>query len=134
MAKYESSQSNRFASRPTFSGECASELEMSVKRSSCDTRQFIAGSEESPVSAANTCGARSAKHSSSESNPDCAPSAEYQGVHMCAGTKYASGEELQDDFEQVPRIETEDGLPSDSKLPTRASRSLMRPALAKSGA
>ena len=44
--------------------------------------QFIAGSEESPVSSACIYGASSSKHSSTESNPDFAPNTEKCGVSL----------------------------------------------------
>ena len=53
------SVSNTHASRPSFGGEWASEFDTSVKRSSIDSRQFIAGSDDSPVSTAKMCDARS---------------------------------------------------------------------------
>ena len=44
--------SNRLASRPSFSGEWASELETRAKRSRKLQAQFMGGSEDSPVSTA----------------------------------------------------------------------------------
>ena len=49
---YETSVSKRFPSRPSFSGEWASELEMSVYLSRKLQSQFIGGSLERPVSTA----------------------------------------------------------------------------------
>src|SRR3989338_4336293 len=46
------SSSNTVASRPKLGKEWASELETKLMLSSCDKRQFIGGSEESPVSMA----------------------------------------------------------------------------------
>ena len=44
--------SSKFASRPSLAGEWASEWETNVYLSRADTRQFMGGSEESPVSTA----------------------------------------------------------------------------------
>src|SRR3989304_8448839 len=54
-------------------------------RSSFESRQFIFGSEERPVSMAKICDVNSSKHSSSESNPDIEPNTENHGVQACAG-------------------------------------------------
>ena len=51
---------NAVASRPSIGGECASELDTSRYRSRLDTRQFISGSEDNPVSMAKMWAARSA--------------------------------------------------------------------------
>src|SRR3989338_871360 len=79
--------SNTVHSLPRRHGqyECASELLTSVYLSREEMRQFIAGSELSPVSIAWMCFAWSLKHSSTESNPDIEPKMPYQGVHACAG-------------------------------------------------
>ena len=68
--------SNKFASRMSLTGEWASELEISRKPSKDDSRQFMAGSEERPVSIAGTRGVSSSKHSSRLSKPDLAPNTE----------------------------------------------------------
>ena len=47
-----SAQSKILASRPILAGEWASELEIRLSRSRADQRQFMAGSEERPVSMA----------------------------------------------------------------------------------
>ena len=49
-------------------------------------RQFMGGSEESPVSTAWMYGVISSKHSSTVSNPENAPNREKWGVQICAGT------------------------------------------------
>ncbi len=54
---YDISVSKMFASRPIFAGEWASEFEMRLIVSSAETRQFIGGSDESPVSMALIWGA-----------------------------------------------------------------------------
>ena len=81
--------SNRLASRPSLAGECASELETRVKRSRADTRQFIGGSEERPVSTAWMYPDRSPKHSSTVSKPEKAPNMEKCGVQIWAGINTA---------------------------------------------
>src|SRR3989338_79824 len=79
--------SKTFASLPRRHGqnECASELLNKVYLSSFESRQFIAGSLESPVSIACILCEYSLKHSSTESNPDMLPKIPYQGVQLCAG-------------------------------------------------
>lgn len=88
----DSSASKRFASRPSLAGEWASELETKKYRSSAESRQFIGGSEESPVSSAWMWGVRSSKHSSMVSKPEKAPKSEKWGVQMWAGMNTASGQ------------------------------------------
>src|SRR6056297_2905273 len=78
---------NRLAFRPSFSGECASELESRVYLSRKLHIQLSGGSVESPVSTAWICSVRSSKQSSMRSNPDLEPNIENQGVQMCAGIK-----------------------------------------------
>jgi hypothetical protein len=50
---------NIVASRASACGECASEFDTSRYRSSDETRQFISGSEDRPVSTAKMWSARS---------------------------------------------------------------------------
>ena len=78
---------SKLASLPKFSGEWASELDTRVKPSNPETRQFMGGSDDSPVSTAKMFGVRSSKHSSRESKPDLEPRTENQGVQMWAGIK-----------------------------------------------
>ncbi|MCU0724074.1 MAG: hypothetical protein MUC63_10765, partial [Planctomycetes bacterium] len=61
IAGNESSASNTSASRARFSGEWASEWLTSANRSRAERRQFMAGSDERPVSSAKTRSARSPK-------------------------------------------------------------------------
>ncbi len=65
-----------FASRAILAGECASELEIKVIFLRAESLQFIAGSEESPVSIAWIFGVSSSKHSSRESKPEPDPNIE----------------------------------------------------------
>ena len=60
IAKKSSSVASSVASLPSAGAECASELATSWYRSRLETRQFIPGSEESPVSTAKIWSARSA--------------------------------------------------------------------------
>src|SRR6056297_2831080 len=78
---------NRLAFRPSFSGECASELESRVYLSKKLHIQLSGGSVESPVSTAWIWLMRSSKQSSMRSNPDFDPKTENHGVQMCAGIK-----------------------------------------------
>ena len=68
-----------FAFLPSLAGECRSELDIRHMASRLLTRQFIGGSEESPVSTAKMCRARSPKHALGESKPDFDPSIENHG-------------------------------------------------------
>ena len=125
---------NKLASRPRFSGECASELDTRVNPSNDDTRQFMAGSEESPVSTAKIWGVKSSKHSSMESKPDLEPSTENQGVQMWAGIKKASLEVSSRVSSRSRASSPRIGRPSDFILPILSSRLLNCRATSKSGA
>ena len=52
----------------------------------------MGGSDDKPVSTAWIMGARSPKHSSTESKPEKAPNMEKCGVQIWAGTNTASGQ------------------------------------------
>ena len=84
-------------------------------------RQFIGGSDDSPVSRAKICGVRSPKHSSTESKPDLEPSIENQGVQMWAGIRWQRSSMPRmissKSRESSPRI----GRPSERMLPIRSS-------------
>src|SRR4030042_3581288 len=103
-------------------------------RSRVESRQFIGGSDESPVSIEWICGVNSSKHSDSESKPDSAPKTEKWGVHAWAGTRTASGEVSRTIFSKCfassPRI----GLPSDERLPILDKTVFILEATEKSGA
>ncbi len=113
--------SSRLASRPSRAAEWASELETRVSRSSRLRRQFIGGSEESPVSAAKTCSDRSRKHSSSESKPDLEPSIENQGVQTWAGIRKESGSVASVISKRSRASRPRIGRPSEARLPIAAS-------------
>ncbi|MDH3872864.1 MAG: hypothetical protein OET07_01795 [Desulfobacteraceae bacterium] len=117
IAEYEISVSNRFASLPSFNGECASEFDTSVRLSSADTRQFIAGSDERPVSIANIKGVRSSKHSSIESKPDFEPNSENHGVQMWAGIRNAWSDVSRSISKRSLASRPSMGLPSDFIFP-----------------
>ena len=121
------------ASRPSFAAEWASEFEISWNRSRADSRQFMGGSEERPVSTAWIMGARSPKHSSTVSKPEKAPNMEKWGVQMWAGTKTASGQisrvSSSRSWLEIPRI----GLPSEWMFPTVSSFAAIRSAASRSG-
>ena len=71
---------------------------MSVKRSSAESRQFIGGSEERPVSTAWIYGVISPKHASTVSKPENAPNIEKCGVQICAGIKSSLCTNIHRDF------------------------------------
>src|SRR3989338_4992629 len=114
---YESSASKIFASRPMRLKEWLSELEISAYLSSMETRQFMAGSLDKPVSRAKIYFEYSSKHSSIVLKPDLEPKTENHGVQICAGTKKQFGSAFKaifkSSFESSPRI----GRPSDFILP-----------------
>src|SRR3989344_2787656 len=84
MPLYEISVSKIFASLPIFAGEWASELDIREILSKAESLQFMAGSDERPVSMACMCGVSSSKHSSNESKPEAAPKTEKCGVQVWA--------------------------------------------------
>ena len=96
-------------------------------------RQFIGGSDDSPVSSATICLLYSPKHSSIESKPDLDPKTENQGVHICAGIKKdpwpTSNTISSKSLLESPRI----GRPSDFILPIRAKRPPISAAASRSG-
>src|SRR5207249_11459307 len=116
MAVYDSSVSKHVASRASLCAECASELETMAKRSSADSREFIDGSDDSPVSSAKIWGNRSSKHASKLSNPDSEPSTAKCGVQIWAGMNSTSGQTSRlissRSWLSSPRI----GRPSDLRL------------------
>src|SRR5512143_1970504 len=85
------SVSKALASRPIFDGEWASELETRAKRSRADSRPFMGGSDDNPVSRAKIEGVISSKHSSIVSKPELAPKSENHGVQMWDGMTTARG-------------------------------------------
>ena len=87
FSKFTSLKSNTLASRPSRHGygECASLLLVNVSESRNETRQFIAGSDDIPVSMQCMYFVFSRKHSSRESKPDILPKTPYHGVQACAG-------------------------------------------------
>ena len=130
---YSRSPSMRFASRPSFDGECASEFETSVSPSSADTRQFIGGSEDRPVSTAWMCGVRSSKQSSIVSKPENAPNMEKCGVQMCAGMNSASGQASSVSSSRSRLSRPRMGRPSDRMLPMASSRAASSSAASRLG-
>ena len=120
-------------SRASFCGECASEFDTMAYRSSIDSRQFIGGSDDSPVSIVKIWGSISPKQASSVSNPELAPSAAKCGVQMCAGMNstpsHASRHISTRSRLSNPRI----GRPSDLRLPISSSRAFSRSTASKSG-
>ena len=97
-------------------------MEISWKRSRAESRQFMGGSEESPVSTAWIWGARSPKHSSTVSKPEQAPNMEKCGVQIWAGTKipfgHVSSMISRRSRQESPRI----GRPSEWIFPMASSR------------
>ncbi len=105
---------------------------MRVILSRAERRQFIGGSDESPVSMAKICGVNSSKHSSRESKPDAAPKTEKWGVQAWARTNTASGDEsmtiFKSSFASIPSI----GLPSALRFPIFDNAKFIFAASAKS--
>src|SRR3989344_5715252 len=134
IAGYDISPSSTFASRPIFRAEWLSELDINATLSSADTRQFIWGSDDNPVSIAKIFGVSSSKHSSNESKPDIEPKMENHGVQACAGTTIHEGSALKaalaTSFASIPII----GRPSEAKFPDHESRVLMASAASNDGA
>ena len=110
------------ASRPSFWGEWASEWDTSCSPSSWDTRQFMGGSEESPVSTAWMWGVKSPKHSSRVSNPEKAPNREKWGVQMWAGRNTAWGQASRVISSRSRLERPRMGRPSEWILPICSSR------------
>ena len=133
IPRYDSSVSKQVASRASLRGEWASEFETTAKRSSCERRPFIGGSEDSPVSTAWMWGSRSSKHSSMLSNPELAPSTAKWGVQMWAGMNRTSGQTSRQISRRSRLSRPRIGLPSDLRLPIRPRRRLKRSAVSKSG-
>ena len=133
MAEKPISVSKTFASLASLSGECASEFETRVYLSSEESRQFIGGSEDRPVSRATICLEYSPKHSSMESKPDFEPKTENQGVQICAGIKNdpwpTSNTISSRSLLASPRI----GRPSDLIFPIRAKRPPISAAASRDG-
>ena len=124
---------NKLASRASFDGECASEFETSVNRSSAEIRQFIGGSEERPVSSAWICGVKSPKHASIVSKPEYAPNREKCGVQICAGIKIARGQISRVISSRSRMSSPKIGLPSECRFPICSSRWESASAASKSG-
>src|SRR3989338_8876674 len=118
---YESSASKIFASLPMRLNEWLSELEISAYLSSMETRQFIAGSLDKPVSKAKMCFEYSSKHSSIVLKPDFEPNTENQGVHICAGTKKQFGSAFKAIFKSSLESSPKIGRPSDFMFPRKLS-------------
>ena len=110
------------ASRPSLAGEWASELDTSWYPSRAESRQFMGGSEERPVSRAWTCPVRSPKQSSILSKPENAPKREKWGVQMWAGIKTASGQASSVISSRSRQSRPRMGRPSDRMLPMASSR------------
>ena len=109
------------ASLPSFEGECASELDTRTYESRAETRQFMDGSDESPVSRAWIWLDMSSKHSSSESKPENAPNSEKWGVHICAGMNTALGQQLRVISSRSRQSRPSIGLPSERIFPMAIS-------------
>src|SRR3989344_1308834 len=111
-----------YSRHPMRERECASDDESIANLSVPLNRQFISGSEESPVSKAITCLVMPPKHSSTESKPDLLPKIPKYGVHACAGMSIPSGEAsrryLSTSLEFIPKM----GRPSPASLPPWFSR------------
>ena len=75
----------------------------------CDTRQFIGGSDERPVSSAKMCGVRSPKHSADRVEAGFRAEQREPRRPDVRGDQVAGGVGLEDDLEQVARVEAEDG-------------------------
>src|SRR3990172_10350131 len=127
-------QSNTFASRPIFAGEWASELEMSVMLSSMESRQFISGYDERPVSMAWMCFAYSPKHSSMLLKPDLLPKMENHGVHAWAGMTMQSGEASSTIFISSCAEKPKIGRPSETTLPLLPNSLFIFSTVSKDGA
>jgi hypothetical protein len=112
------SVSKTLASRPIFEGEWASELETRAKRSRAESRRFMGGSEDRPVSRAKIDGVISSKHSSMASNPEFAPKSENQGVQMCEGMTTARGAVSATIRVKRRTSRPRMGRPSEARLPT----------------
>jgi len=76
-------------------------------RSRAESRQFIGGSDDRPVSMAWTCGVSSSKHSSRESKPDSAPKTEKWGSRL-GGDEERIGRRVEGHPEQLLRVEPQD--------------------------
>src|SRR3989338_10484131 len=123
-----------FASRPRLSSECASELETKVILSNLDKRQFIGGSEESPVSIEVICDANSSKHSSMLSKPDLEPKIENHGVQAWAGIIRQSAETSSKIFNNSLASKPKIGRPSECMLPIFSKRLLSSLTISRLGA
>ena len=80
-----------------------------MNRSRADRRQFMGGSEDSPVSRAKIMGVISSKHSSMASKPELAPNSENQGVQMWEGMTTQRGQVSATMRHEEPGVQAEDG-------------------------
>ncbi len=125
--------SSRSASRPSLAGEWASEWDTSVSPSRAETRQFMGGSEDSPVSTAWMWGVRSPKQASRESKPENAPNTEKWGVQMWAGMNSASGQTSSVNSSRSRLSSPRMGRPSEWMLPMASSRADSSSAASREG-
>ena len=108
-------------------------METSVMPSRAERRQFMAGSEESPVSMARTYGVSSSKHSERDSKPEAAPKMEKCGVQACAGISIASAEASSSSASSSFASSFRIGLPSEARFPMRERERFNLLAAAMSG-
>ena len=127
------SPSSRLASRPSLAGEWASELETRVRPSRSDTRQFMGGSEDRPVSTAWMWGRREPKHSSTESKPEKAPNMAKWGVQIWAGMNSASGQVSSVSSSRSRLSSPRMGRPSERMFPMASSLADSRSAASREG-
>ena len=114
--------SRRLASRPSLDGEWASELDTRWYPSRAESRQFMGGSEDSPVSRAWMWGVRSPKQSPMASKPEKAPKREKWGVQIWAGIKTAWGLASRVISSRSRQSRPRMGRPSEWMLPMASSR------------
>jgi len=103
-------------------GEWASEWDTSWYPSKAETRKFMDGSEERPVSKAWIWPLRSRKQSCTEEKAENAPSMEKWGVQIWAGMKTASGQASNVTSKRSRLESPRMGRPSERMLPMASRR------------
>src|SRR3990172_5568365 len=135
LSSFTSRRSKTVASLPSFCGEWASEKETILRSPSADIHQFMAGSEDNPVSIAYILGESSSKHSSMESKPETLPYKEKCGVQAWAGMIKQRSLTPRAISATALAVSPTMGRPSERRLaPLRVSSLLMAETTSKPGA